>query len=422
MSVPERYIARYVIERYWPNGIGYALRIPYKGGRPYITLGMAADGWTPERAIEERDNILADMRRGLWVPPDRNRPRTPRKAIEVAVKTVPGFSEFAHRRLRSRLGKVSQRTHEHDEWALGHLEPFFAHTPVDEIDVEMIDSYSAFKVQQARERAEAIACGRPILTRRGDPHKPLSPASINDTIDELQAILELAKEYRHVTENLAVGRRRRLEEPPRRPIYLDSADAVQAVLHAAARLDRRKQLLIADREATVSMLMFGGPRANELCDMRRRDVDLAGNFIETGSKTQAGMREIEMLPILRPQVKAQLDRYPNAGPDDPLFPNGRGKPRDKDNLRNRVLAPVIELADELLLQRGLRPLPAGVTPHKLRHTFASILAACGVDIRTIMYLIGHTDPKFTMRVYAHMMQRSAEQRARLRALVYCTPV
>ncbi len=63
------------------------------------------------------------------------------------------------------------------------------------------------------------------------------------------------------------------------------------------------------------------------------------------------------------------------------------------------------------------PLPHGVTPHKLRHTFASILIATGEDPASVMAQLGHTDPKFTLRVYTHMMRRGSVERARLKALV-----
>jgi hypothetical protein len=87
----------------------------------------------------------------------------------------------------------------------------------------------------------------------------------------------------------------------------------------------------------------------------------------------------------------------------------------KDNINKRVLKPALGRADELLADRGQHPLPRGVTPHKLRHTFASILIALGRDPRYVMEQLGHTDPKFTLRVYAHAMRFSDEDRARLKA-------
>jgi hypothetical protein len=77
---------------------------------------------------------------------------------------------------------------------------------------------------------------------------------------------------------------------------------------------------------------------------------------------------------------------------------------------------IADRADELLAERDQHPLPRGVTPHKLRHTFASILIALGRDPRYVMEQVGHTDPKFTLRIYAHVMRFSDEERARLKAL------
>jgi integrase len=67
--------------------------------------------------------------------------------------------------------------------------------------------------------------------------------------------------------------------------------------------------------------------------------------------------------------------------------------------------------------RPLQPLPLGISPHKLRHTFASILVAIGKDPTYVMQQLGHTDPAFTLRVYSHMMRRSKDEREALKALV-----
>ena len=104
-------------------------------------------------------------------------------------------------------------------------------------------------------------------------------------------------------------------------------------------------------------------------------------------------------------------------PDDLVFPTLTGARRDPDNLRARVLGPTFERADELLERRGLVPLPKGLTTHKLRHAFASILVALGEDPISVMSQIGHTDPAFTLRVYTHLMSRDPADRERLRALV-----
>jgi integrase len=202
-------------------------------------------------------------------------------------------------------------------------------------------------------------------------------------------------------------------------VHLDTAEQIIGLLDACAQMDSAPYWRTTDRRAIIATLIFAGPRAHEVCHMLWRDVDLANGRIHIGrSKTQAGLREITLLPILRDELAAHKARAYRSGPDDLVFPTGTGGVRDKDNLRNRILAAAVEHADKLLTRRDQTPLPNGVTPHKLRHTFASILVACGEDPNTVMAQLGHTDPKFTLRIYTHLMRRGVAERQRLRALVY----
>jgi integrase len=100
-----------------------------------------------------------------------------------------------------------------------------------------------------------------------------------------------------------------------------------------------------------------------------------------------------------------------------VFVTSTGSARSRDNLRHDVVDAVVAHANRLVEERGLQPLPLRITPHKLRHTFASILVAIGKDPTHVMQRLGHTDPAFTLRVYAPAMRRSEEERERLKALV-----
>ena len=77
----------------------------------------------------------------------------------------------------------------------------------------------------------------------------------------------------------------------------------------------------------------------------------------------------------------------------------------------------VERANELLAGRGNPPLPAHLTPHPLRHTYASLMFALGRPAPVVLEQLGHTDARVTLRVYARAMRQSPEERDRLKALV-----
>jgi len=132
-----------------------------------------------------------------------------------------------------------------------------------------------------------------------------------------------------------------------------------------------------------------------------RDLDLANGRISVGdAKTEAGIRLVDILPALRDELTSHRPAHAGAAPTDLVFPTSTRSRRDKDNARERVIRPVVAHANELLAQRRETPLPEGVSAHKLRHTFASILYVRGEDPPYVMAQRGHTDAGFTLRVYA----------------------
>jgi integrase len=379
-----------VVEKTTARGRSYALRFRAYGQRHYLTLGTTADGWNRQRAEEELANVLADVRRGTWRPP------TP-VVVDVPVE-VPTFHEFASEWFaakRLELAANTVRNYRND--LTRHLLPFFAQHRLDQITVAEVDRYRNAKV------------------REGD----LKPRTINMTLALLAQILEVAVEYGHLDRNPAAGRRRRLKAPRPRPVHLDTADQMRALLDAARELDGGKAAQTEGRRACLAVLLFAGLRAEEVGRLQWRDVDLANGRLKVGrSKTAAGVREIPLLPILRDELTSHKLASRRTRPSDLVFTTSTGQPRDRHNVRQRVLAPaVIRRADELLEQRDRPPLPQGLSPHKLRHSFASLLVALGTDMADAMAQLGHTDPAFTLRVYTHMMRRDQAERDRLRALV-----
>jgi integrase len=401
----------------------FALRFSAYGKREYLTLGRPEDGWTRPMAERELATVLRDVELGVWQPPRPDQPPQPQQD--------PRFLEFASEWFalkRFELAANTARSYRND--LTKHLLPFFAEHRLSEITVAEVDRYRQEKVTQASRLAAAAKKGKTptvqVVDRLGRRYprrvRPLSNRSINMHLFLLAQILEVAVEHDLIPANPAKGRRRRLKVSKPRPVYLDSAEHIQVLLEAADELDRDPTSRTTGRRAAIALLMLGGPRATAGGALLERDVDLAnGRFMVGQDKTEAGVREVDMLPLLREiliEYKAQkIEEGLPTGPDDPLLITATGKPRDRHNVRQRVVIPVVAKAEELLAERGGQPLPQGISPHKLRHTFASVLIAIGKDPAYVMHQLGHTDPAFTLRVYAHMMRRSPDEREKLQALV-----
>jgi len=379
-----------VVERERKGGVTFGLRFRAYGRREFQTLGSSADGWTRKKAEAELTITLAQVERGTWQAP------TPAPAVAVAID--PTFHEFASEWFASKQREIrpnTVRSYRND--LTHHLLPWFAEHRLSQITIREVDRYRAHKVAEGR----------------------LAARSINMTLALLAQVMEVAVEYGHVERNPATGRRRRLKAQRAKPVYLDSAEHIAAMLEAASAIDAGPDAQTSGRRPVIAVMIFAGLRAHEVEALRWRDVNLAAGRVTVGaSKTAAGVREVDVLGVLRDELAVHKAASRHTKADELVFTTRTGAPRDRYNLRQRVVLPVARTAAGLLEGReDAQPLPAGVSPHKLRHTFASILVALGNDPAYVMGQLGHTDPAFTLRVYSHMMRRDTGERDRLRALV-----
>ncbi len=175
-------------------------------------------------------------------------------------------------------------------------------------------------------------------------------------------------------------------------------------LDLGAALDRLAQASdpSAARDlALLEMTYSSGLRLSELVGMHRGDLDRGARLLRVRGK---GRKE-RVTPVGE-RALAALERYlafegRATGPrDEPLFRGRSGalSPRTVQRLVRRRLAQVAG---------GL-----GVTPHALRHSFASHLLDAGADLRAIQELLGHASLAST-QVYTHVsrtrLQKAYEQ-------------
>jgi integrase len=141
--------------------------------------------------------------------------------------------------------------------------------------------------------------------------------------------------------------------------------------------------------------------------VRLHDKDGA-RFRIPDSKTETGIREVQMTPDLVEAVIDHVDRLRRAGlptgPDDYLVPNLSGGRISRQRV-GEIVKEAAEAASAQLVAKGVPPLP-NTTPHTLRRTYISIaLLANNFDVKWVMGQVGHADSKMTLDVYAQLEQR-----------------
>jgi len=162
----------------------------------------------------------------------------------------------------------------------------------------------------------------------------------------------------------------------------------------------------------------GGFAEGRVINLRWRDLKLATAKLRVEeSKTEAGVREIDIAPDLLHELRALKARVRWDSPSDFVFPGKhRRKPRHRHGTL-RLLKRIVESANELLEAEGWNPIPEGVTFHSLRRTYASLMAEAGADPAYTMRQIGHRKSGFTLEVYTDVNTRRDAANERLGVLL-----
>jgi integrase/recombinase XerD len=146
--------------------------------------------------------------------------------------------------------------------------------------------------------------------------------------------------------------------------------------------------------AILELLYASGLRASELCEVKIRDANLQVGCVRVLGK---GMKE-RIVPLGQPAAEA-IARYLDEcrptlqrGPSELLFLSRTGKPMERIGLWM--------LVEKYGRRSGLLK---SISPHTLRHCFATHLLGGGADLRVVQELLGHSDIS-TTQIYTHVDQ------------------
>jgi integrase len=271
-----------------------------------------------------------------------------------------------------------------DKWIV----PYLGRKRLREITRETIDSYSA--------RIRVDGAGAP---------------TINRALGVLQGVFHRAVEWRRLAWNPVVGVRR-VAHSRAETIDARTPETVEAI---RAQLDPQNAALVSVlayeglRPAEAYALVWGDVIDDRGRPRQRLRVQraISGDEIST-TKSQRG-REPE---LFKPVARELVELYLARGRPDPrtlVFPDSQGGPLRRQDWRRRVWMPALERAGVPYFRS-----------HDLRHTCATLLLYAGRTLNEVAEHLGHADPGFTARTYAHVM-RDAPRRRRITILKRSEP-
>jgi integrase/recombinase XerD len=183
---------------------------------------------------------------------------------------------------------------------------------------------------------------------------------------------------------------------PALPRFL-SPDEVE---HLIAAPDAGTPLGLRDR-AMIELLYATGLRVSELVGLSAADLNLDAGYL-----TCMGKGGKQRLVPMGDQAVSWVRRY--LGEARPALAGARSASRLFVNARGGMLSRVGFW--KILRGHGIRAgLPRGLSPHVLRHSFATHLLDRGADLRAIQMMLGHADLS-TTQIYTHVLD------ARLRTI------
>ncbi|MEM6394637.1 MAG: site-specific tyrosine recombinase/integron integrase [Planctomycetota bacterium] len=261
--------------------------------------------------------------------------------------------------------------------------------------------------------SESLAAADPMVIRGFLAHLDqfgYSPATTARKIATLRSFYKWMVKHGRTDTNPML-----LIRTPKQTKRLPKAITVEQVERLLGTPDNRETLGARDR-AILETLYSTGVRVSELVDLNRIDLDhnaqtlhVRGKgkkerIVPLGSHAMAAIRHY--ITLLEPDTRfVSLRQMPEA--DQPLFVNKNAGRLSSRSVRRKL--------DKYLKTAGLDPM---VSPHTLRHSFATHLLDNGADLRSVQELLGHQSLS-TTQIYTHlssMRLRTAYDQAHPRAV------
>lgn len=220
-----------------------------------------------------------------------------------------------------------------------------------------------------------------FLRRRG-----LKPRSVARYLSSLKGFFNFMIEEGYIRENPLWDIERPRINPPF-PTVLTEEE-----IKSLIGLPDNSEIGIRDR-AILEVLYATGLRVSELVNLKKADVNLDAGFIVTMGKRS----KERLIPLNRHSIDALKEYLDKVSPKGKyLFPNKRG-----EKLSRQAVWKVIKRYARMLSTQK-------ISPHTIRHTFATHLLQGGADLRSVQVLLGHEDIS-TTQIYTHIDRKRLKE-------------
>jgi len=170
-----------------------------------------------------------------------------------------------------------------------------------------------------------------------------------------------------------------------------SEEEVEQLIESPARSPAAR--FVARDCAILELLYSSGLRVSELTALRLADIDLGGRYLRCvgkGSKERIVPFGSRAAASLARYIETERPAHARHTNDTHLFLSRQGRPLVRQTIWRLVAQ-----------ARRKAGISAPLSPHTLRHSFATHLLAHGADLRVIQELLGHADLQ-TTQVYTHV--------------------
>jgi integrase len=348
-----------------------------EGRQRWHTIGRHGAPWTPETARAEARRVLGEVVKGADPAAEK---RSARKATTVAELCDLYLADAEAGRLltRRRAAKKPSTLATDRGRIIRHVKPLLGRMAVAAVDRDDIEQFMHAVAEG--ETAARIKTGLHGLARVSG-----GTGTATRTMGLLGAIFAYAMRHRMRSDNPVHGVERFADGRRERRLSDEEYAALGAALRNAEASGMWPPAISAAR-----FLVLTGWRSGEVIGLRWSELDLARQTATLVDDTRTG-RSIKTGHSIRPLSHAACDALkglPRTAADR-VFPASRGGPGTVLHLKKfwpRIAKPA--------------GLSADVTPHVLRHSFASLAADLGYSEPTIAALVGHKGQTITSR-YVH---------------------